>query len=186
VGLVKKIKLKPIFWIRLGVITLIVGVTIGIGYRYPEVTREIQKIFSAVSIQQSELWTLEKITVFKKCRHQTVEQSTFASIKALKDFVMKHPQWETVGSGPTKFQTIIEVHDFCSDCQQYQFLGIKSGKVVIMRGTPAKPGPVIQAISMDVQLLPEAEREDLQRGIPFKDEKEKLQLIEGLNGLILN
>lgn len=182
----KKVKVKPVVWIRLAVIIMIIMVSIGVGYRYPKVTKGIQNIFSTVSLFRSEPWTLEKITVFKECRHQTVEQSTFASAKDIKTFLSKCPQGEIVENGQAKIKTQIEEEGFCSSCNQYQFLGIKSGKVVIMRGTPDKPGPVIQSIPMDVHLLPMAEREDLQRGIPFKDEKEKLQLIEGLNGLIVN
>lgn len=183
----KGIKIKPIVWIRLAVTVTVVAVSVGVGYRYPKVTKGIQNIFSAVSWHRPEPWILEKVTVFRECRHQTVEQSTFVSEKALKDFLSRyHPQWKTVQSGPAKLKARTEVHRLCPDCRQYQFLGIQSGKVVIMRGTPAQPGPVVQSISLDIRILPKAEREDLERGIPFKDEKEKLQLLEGLNGLIVN
>lgn len=74
--------------------------------------------------------------------------------------------------------------DRCSSCGNHQFITISVPNVVVKYGTPIKPGPVRETLRINLNRLPNSERDDLMRGIPFRDDKEKLQIIEGLSELI--
>lgn len=78
----------------------------------------------------------------------------------------------------------IKKTDCCASCQKHHFLVIDGQKMVVRRGTPFKPGPISEIIQINVAKLPNSERKDLNHGIPFVDEKEKLQIIESLNELM--
>jgi hypothetical protein len=81
---------------------------------------------------------------------------------------------------------VVNAAGLCESCQKYHFIGIRNQNLVIMKGTPIKPGPVQENIQLPVERLPDSERLDLEKGIPFQTEKEKLQLLEGLRSLIAN
>lgn len=78
----------------------------------------------------------------------------------------------------------IRKKSWCPSCDTHQFLGVNNQNVVVRYGTPGKPGPVRETIRINLNRLPNSERDDLTRGIPFRDNKEKLQIIEGLSELM--
>lgn len=78
----------------------------------------------------------------------------------------------------------IQKRNWCPSCNSHQFLGINDQNVIVRYGTPIKPGPVREILHINVNQLPNSEREDLMRGIRFTDNKEKLQIIEGLSEMM--
>ena len=73
---------------------------------------------------------------------------------------------------------------WCSSCSRYKFLGIQGSNIVVRNGTPWKPGPVQEIVKLSLSHLPFSERQDLRIGIPFTNEKEKLQIVESLSELM--
>jgi hypothetical protein len=77
----------------------------------------------------------------------------------------------------------MSIKDYCLNCREHQFLGIMEQSVAVIRGTPEKPGPILERLTLKTKDLPQLELEDLRKGIPLKNGNDKLQLIEGLKGL---
>ena len=110
----------------------------------------------------------------------------FPSLKNLKNAVESNHSFTVKKVKENHYAYEVTVEDYCPNCRTHQFLGINGQDVAVIRGTPDMPGPVLEKVEIKMENLPQLELEDLRKGIPFKTSNEKLQLIEGLKGLITN
>lgn len=135
-------------------------------------------------------WSLEIEQTFLKCGHRLHLENTYSSETAIRSYVRRHPEYRFAKSRAAqarhRLSGVEELADYCPTCRTKQFFGIRDQQVVVLRGTPGQPGPVKEKTSIQLRLLPAVELDDLRKGIPFQNEKDKLQLIEGLNGLTTN
>lgn len=178
-----KISLRAI--LRIVIISLAIIVTV-LWVQNPEIIKQVKKIAGPWEPKSAQEWILETHMTYR-CGHSVSSQNHFRSEELLKEALMPLNSGALfVKTGDYRFSNLVKVADLCKTCRQYQFLGIRDQDVVIIRGTPEKPGPVEEDTLIKVSRLPESEIKDLKKGIAYKDAKEKLQLIEGLNGLIAN
>ncbi|MGE5528883.1 MAG: BofC C-terminal domain-containing protein [Patescibacteria group bacterium] len=77
-----------------------------------------------------------------------------------------------------------EIQGLCPSCRRLRFLGIADGLVAVYAGTPRHPGDVLEVTRIAAAALPGPELADLQRGIPYRGDGERLQLLEGLAALV--
>jgi hypothetical protein len=171
--------------IRIIIISIIIILT-GLWVGHNEIIKQVKKITVLLGPKSEKEWVLETRIIYR-CGHSESSQKHYRSEELLKEAsISGNPGDLYIKTGDYRFSNLAKVADWCKSCKQYQFLGIKDQDVVIRRGTPEKPGPVEENTMIKVSKLPESEIKDLKKGIPFKDGKEKLQLIEGLNGLVSN
>ena len=131
-------------------------------------------------------YILELRTTHPQCGHPDIEQKVYSSKYALNKALSKEAGFKYQKKVGNNYFYIKQGSVWCESCTKNQYLGIFEGKVAVFRGTPEKPGPVSETTEIRTDLLPKVELEDLKEGIRFADDKEKLQLLEGLDGLILN
>lgn len=146
---------------------------------------QVRKLANSIALIREHDWILKTSKLFLGCGHTEITETRFPSEARLKAALPGDPGRPAKKEGYT-FSCPISVDEFCLSCKNNQFLCVRDQNVVIIRGTPEKPGPVVEKTSIKVTRLPEAEIADLKKGIPFRNGKEKLQLIEGLNGLTAN
>lgn len=131
-------------------------------------------------------WTLTIKQNFILCGHSLSLQKTYPTKLAIDAFLKRHENCiPRINTGHI-ISCQEQVSDFCPTCRDKQFLGVRDQEVVVIRGTPGRPGPIKERTLIKIKFLPNAEIADLKSGIAFRDEKEKLQLLEGLNGLVSN
>lgn len=172
--------------IRLVIALLVVAVSMFWALRYPESVKNLYRIFPSFSLPKEGRWTLEVHTIFSRCGHTLDVNTEYASEKELNQIVEANPKYKVEHRQTYRMVCLEQKDKWCVSCNENYFLGIENHHVAVIRGTPGQPGPVAEMTPIDTQLLPEVERSDLKTGIPFRGEKEKLQLLEGLNGLIVN
>lgn len=174
-------------WIvRLIVVSLVVTATIGWALHYPESVKNLSRFFPSFSLPNEENWTLEVKTTFSRCGHTQDLVQGFSSSKEIDQMIKTHPEYQVDQRRSHRVVCRIQKAGWCRSCHDNRFLGIENHRVAVIRGTPKKPGPVAEITPINSELLPAVERHDLKAGIPFRSEREKLQLLEGLNGLIVN
>jgi c-di-GMP-binding flagellar brake protein YcgR len=117
-----------------------------------------------------------------RCGHSE-ERFTRISQAKLRVFGQSYQGWRIEGRQGNLLVLKKTEDGLCAICQSEEFLGIASGKVAVVHGRPNRPGPVKELTTLSFDDLPEAEREDLRRGIVFRNSREKLQLLEGLFSL---
>lgn len=175
-------------WFFRGIIaSLIVAVVVIGALLNPQLIKKLPDRFSTVFFSEAEPWVLEVATVYSECGHEEIVQTQFDSEQKLRESLLENSEIILQGA-PEDFLIRGKQNSagFCLDCQDKRFIGISNQKIAVFRGTPAKPGQVVEETELAVELLPQAEQEDLQRGIVFKTEEEKLEFLEGLNGFINN
>ncbi len=165
--------------IRVALICTIVVISIFLAGRQPEVKKLFQKIITP-SLANT-VWFLKLDKIYTLCGHTESEEKKFSSEKMLNKEVLNLQDYILKKISGHRRVYIQEIPEFCASCQKNRFLGILDEKIVVFSGTPKKPGPVKEEIPILIEDLPKLELEDLKKGIPFKDNKEKLLLIEGLN-----
>lgn len=119
------------------------------------------------------------------CGHQDLAVYSHPNQRFIKEVIIgdnQQPDYKIQSHGRTLIYRI-QKKDWCPSCNTHQFLGINGQTVVVRYGIPLKPGPVRENLHININKLPNSERTDLIRGIPFTDNKEKLQIIEGLSEL---
>lgn len=180
--------------IRVTVISLLVVlVTYGLS-RNPGIIKDFKQMISPTAFISRNQLDLEIQTIYLQCGHtESVHQyykSKTALLKSVQEtFQVSHnegPSGTVRQKDKYTYWMIINAAGLCESCQKHHFFGIHNQNLVIMKGTPLKPGPVQETIQLPLERLPDSERLDLEKGIPFQSEKEKLQLLEGLSSLIAN
>lgn len=174
----------PLF--RITTICLLIIVSVVMVVHQPAVDRLMKNIMTYALSFVDQQWRLGLAKTFIGCGHTETIIQKYLSEKALKSALTHYPGFQ-LKKRQNHFQLYInQINGYCSSCQNNHFLGLIDQKVVIFRGTPKKPGPIEEETPIKISDLPELELKDLEKGIPFKNSREKLQLIEGLKGLSSN
>jgi len=137
------------------------------------------------SLSKNSSWQLILIKKYELCGHTEIYKSTYNNESELQKVIEQYPNPE-IERQPNLYKVTLRISDWCGSCRQNRFLGVENKEVIVRRGTPNKPGPILESTGFLTLALPEAERVDLAKGIPFVDEEEKLELLEGLNSLIMD
>lgn len=167
---------------RVIVISLIIITVVFCGLRRnPLALSRIRHKFFPSDLTSPEKWILESKKLYS-CGHMVSKRAEYLR-KGPFESVIKDYAGQVNKVDNRTFAYLEESQDLCDSCCKYQFLGIAGQQLAVFRGTPDNPGPITERIVLNLKKLPKAEVEDLKKGIPFRDGKEKLQLLEGLNGL---
>lgn len=178
---------KPKPWL-LWTMVLVIGMVVFVvgTFHCPPMLNYLRDIFPSALRGQKDLWVLEIKTEYLQCGHEDQQSVTYWGEKALQTGLQQYPGIKLNQLKPYSLTAVYRREGLCATCEQNTFLGVSDHKVAVIRGTPFRPGPVAELTDIIINPLPEAEKNDLKAGIPFKGEKEKLQLLEGINGLIVN
>ncbi|NLY74625.1 MAG: hypothetical protein GX075_04910 [Firmicutes bacterium] len=180
--------MRKVAWSRLTIlrvigISLLIMVMIGWWFKKdPALIGKFQKLVSPSDTVAPRKWVLESRKLYTMCGHTVSKRTEYQLEKPFKSVIVNHSR-QIVKENDGLYVYYEENQDLCDSCLKNQFLGIEGQRIAVYRGTPDKPGPIMEKIALNLNKLPEAEIEDLKKGIPFKDGKEKLHLLEGLNGL---
>ncbi len=179
-------KLPPSYrtLLRCVAVILVVTVTLLWAYRNPDKIEQLRGMLGPSFPAAPQTWIVIKHQRFSLCGHQETEQTTFTDQSQLRTALAKKLKNRSLNKKGNGYEYTITSKNFCQSCREKHFLGLHGQEIVVYRGTPLKPGPILEKVMLKTTLLPEAELKDLQSGIPFRDSRDKLQLIEGLNGLI--
>lgn len=191
-------------WVRISILCITVMVTVIVISRQPGVEKLMKKIMTPVLTASEQKWSLEQDKTYTLCGHSEMLKNDYKSLKDLQTVISGYQgrhgnqsyqgNISRLGNISCRLKRIsghlyvyaLDIRDYCVNCRNYQFLGVVEQSVAVIRGTPEKPGPIQEKTVLKIEDLPQLELEDLQKGIPFKNGNEKLQLIEGLKGLSAN
>lgn len=163
-------------------ISLVIIVIVFWGLKQNPVTiNKIRKKFFPSDATSPQKWVLESQKIYA-CGHMESKRTEYPKKGPFETVIKDYAKYVKKVNNQT-FAYIERSQDLCDSCRENQFLGLAGQQLAVFRGTPSKSGPITERIVLDLRKLPEAEVEDLKKGIPFKDGKEKLQILEGLNGL---
>ena len=179
------LKLPPFYRIilRLGMVVLVVAATLLWAVHNPRQIGQLRGMLALSFTSQPAERIMEIDTRYAACGHSNRARTTFPSEAALQSAVEQHAEYRFQKQTGNLYRYAATDDGLCPSCKQNQFLGLDNQQVVVYHGTPSQPGPVAERLSLPIQGLPQSELDDLKKGIPFKDSREKLQLIEGLNGI---
>lgn len=169
--------------LRVAVISLlIITAVIWVYKNNPRSIDKLRQIMFPSKAVSPQRWILESQKLHTICGHlesKLTEYEKEGSFKA----IIKNYSKQVKKVNNQSYRYLERSQDVCHSCRNNQFLGLNDQQIAVFRGTPANPGPLMEKIKIDLNKLPAEEKEDLKKGIPFRDGKEKLQLLEGLNGL---
>ncbi len=181
-----KLSKRALTLVRISILSLLTIVAVFFISRGPLFQKLIPKTKDPALTSAGQQWNLELERTYNLCGHHDGFSQSYPSLKDLKTAVEGNHSFTLKKAEENHYVYAVTVEDDCPNCRNHKFLGISGNEVVIRRGTPAIPGPVLEKVEISVEKMPPLELEDLHKGIPFKTEGEKLQLIEGLKGLIMN
>lgn len=171
--------------LRVITISLIIVITVWGTFRSPEMFRVFKRIAATPSMLFSKpIYHVRMDFQYRECAHHRITDASFVSLNRLQSALRKYGRYQLEEQPDHRYVCRIWTDGYCASCRDHQFLGISGSNVAIFHGTPLLPGPVKELTQLKVEHLPATERQDLSKGIIFRDDKEKLQLLEGLNGLI--
>ncbi|HBE78638.1 MAG TPA: hypothetical protein DDW65_12810 [Firmicutes bacterium] len=173
-------------WVRISILCVIVVIIVFFISRQPGVDKIVRRIMTSTLLSNEE-WKLELDKTYTLCGHTETTKNVFTSLKSLEAALAaqnRNYRFKRISGHLHVYG--MTINDYCSNCREHQFLGISEGNVAVIMGTPDKPGPIQEKTAINIKDLPQLELADLRKGIPFKNTNEKLQLIEGLNGLSAN
>ncbi len=125
--------------------------------------------------------------VYTICGHRTQGgkiSSSVAAILAKRAPGARLGDWRLLGRDGRVLRVAHELNQLCPTCRRGRFLGVAEGLVAIYAGTPRYRGQVIEVTKIVANALPAAELADLEHGIILRDDKERLQILEGLAALL--
>ena len=128
--------------------------------------------------------TLQITDIFLGCRHRESRQEEIAAgeLPALLG-EMQENRKTSVFTG----EVVVlngEFPGLCPVCQEEEFIGVYQGYVAVYAGRPGRPGPVKEMTFLNIQGLPEEEIADLEAGITFAGQKEKLHILEAYSEIL--
>lgn len=170
--------------LRVMVTSLLIIITVFWVFKHnPQIIVGFRKtIFPSKTFSPPQRWILESQKLHTVCGHWESKRTEYRKEGSFKAIIKNYSQQvEKVNN--QSYRYLESSHDLCDSCRKNQFLGLDDRQIAVFRGTPQNPGPITEKIEIDLDKLPLEEIEDLKKGIPFRDGKEKLQLLEGLNGL---
>lgn len=131
---------------------------------------------------KTESITVQVTDLYLGCQH-TEEYSKVIKSEELSTLLKEVEDWEIKRVDKKNLILTRKNNGLCPICRQEEFLGIHGENIVIYFGRPDRPGPVKEVTPIKILSLPEKEIADLKRGVVFKDQKEKLLILEGYSGL---
>ena len=179
--------MRKIPWLRhrllriIGISLVIIMVVIWGLKQNPTTINNIRKMVFPSAATSPQKWVLESQKIYT-CGHMESKRAEYHK-KGPFETVIKNYAKSVKRVNNQTFAYIEKSQDLCDSCRENQFLGLVGQELAVFRGTPGNPGPITERIILNLNKLPEAEVEDLKKGIPFQDGKEKLHILEGLNGL---
>lgn len=66
------------------------------------------------------------------------------------------------------------VDELCRDCSRQKYLGVHDGKIAVFQGVPPD-GVLLEVLEHEVK---EVYREELEEGVPFETEEDKIRILE--------
>lgn len=169
----------PRSWIRIITISLLIVASVWWVKDYGLINK-VKELVDSLAPVRKHAWILKTAKTHLRCGHSEISEKIFSSKARLKDAFPGDPA-VLEDKNNYSYSWPVPIDDLCQSCKNNQFLSIRDQEVVIVKGTPQKPGPIAEKTSIKVTRLPEVEIRDLTSGIPFRNGKEKLQIIEGLN-----
>lgn len=166
----------------IGISLLIMIVIFGISKSNPKLIVKLRQLLFPSAAVSPQIWILESQKFHTLCGHVESKRTEYHKERSFKA-IIEHYSEEVEKVNYQAYRYVVSNHDLCESCLKNQFLGLDGGRIAVFRGTPSKPGPITEKLDINLKKLPKEEVEDLRKGIPFKDGREKLQLLEGLNGL---
>jgi hypothetical protein len=178
---------KPLSIIRKITLSLFIILVVYLISIYPGSNRLIQRIIPPSGDIPRQKWDqrmrVRVYTTYLLCGHLDSIVYNHPNQRFIKEVISLQdpdPDYKVQPQGRMLIYRIRK-RDWCPSCGAHQFLGVNNQNVVVRYGTPGRPGPVRETIHIKLNRLPDSERNDLIRGILFRDNKEKLQIIEGLS-----
>lgn len=179
----RKVARSKITLLRVIGVSLIIMIAIfGAVKSKPEVVVELRKLLFPSAAVSPERWILESQKLHTLCGHMESKRTEYHKEKPFKA-IIRHYSEEVEKVNNQSYRYVVSNHDLCKSCRNNQFLSLDGEQIAVYRGIPGKPGPITEKLPINLKKLPEEEVEDLKKGIRFKSGREKLQLLEGLNGL---
>lgn len=129
---------------------------------------------------------IEVETIYTICGHRREGGRAGPSIIGLlagRAAGARYGDWLVAQADDHLLRLVYERGLLCPACRRLRFIGVSEGFVAIIRGSPAHRGETIEVTRIPVSGLPRAELNDLRRGIPVHDERERLEMLEGLASL---
>lgn len=74
----------------------------------------------------------------------------------------------------------LSVNGVCKEHRNTRFVGIRDGKVAIYYGTPTDKPIVKEITAIEATKLPLQVQQELEKGIVYQTEEERLRIMEGL------
>lgn len=166
----------------MGISLLIIIVVFWVFKHNPQAIVKFRRMIFSSKAVSPQRWILESRKLHTICGHIEIKRAEYQKEEPFMAIIENYSkQVKKVNNQSYRF--LENSHDLCESCRNNQYLGIDGRQIAVFRGTPINPGPVMEKMEIDLNKLPIEEIEDLKKGIPFRDGKEKLQLLEGLNGL---
>ncbi|MBO5245510.1 MAG: BofC C-terminal domain-containing protein, partial [Selenomonadales bacterium] len=89
-------------------------------------------------------------------------------------------EWQIVSFDRAAVVLRLSVDDVCKAHKENQFVGIRDGMAAVYYGMPNDKPILKEVLSVETaQLIPQV-KEELEKGIPFHSEEEKLRILEGI------
>ena len=166
----------------LGISLLIITTVVWTFKNNPRAVGKLKQMMFPSETSSPQRWILDSQKLHTICGHLESKRTEYVKEGSFKAIIKNYSkQVEKVNN--QSYRYLERSYDLCNSCRNNQFLGLNGQRIAVFRGTPDNPGPIMEQIEIDLSKLPMEEKEDLKKGIPFRDGKEKLQLLEGLNGL---
>jgi len=127
------------------------------------------------------------VTLYSTCGHSAPDgRANPAAVTNLENGPVgaRFGDWRLLDRSGRRLRLAYEVDGLCPVCRKSRFLGVHDGLVAIYAGIPGRRGEVLEVTRIPAEALPRAELADLEQGIAFKDNRERLQLLEGLASLV--
>lgn len=129
---------------------------------------------------------IEVRTVYTVCGHRRENGRASPSVLGLlagRAAGARYGDWRVDYKDDRLLRLTYERNELCPACRRLRFLGVSEGFVAVFRGTPGRRGEMVEVTQIPVSRLPRAELLDLRRGIAIRDERERLEILEGLASL---
>lgn len=89
-------------------------------------------------------------------------------------------EWQIDSFTPKLVVLQLSVNGVCKEHRKTRFVGIRDGKVAIYYGTPTDKPIVKEITAIEVTTLPLQVQQELEQGIVYQTEEERLRIMEGL------
>lgn len=128
-------------------------------------------------------------TVFEQTIHyigcnedETIREKAATNVVGMtrEEVAQLYRDWKIDSFTPQTVVLKLAVNGVCKEHRKAQFVGVHEGKVAVYYGTPSKKAIVKEVTEIDISTLIPQVRDELQKGITFRTEEERLRIMEGL------